>query len=156
MIIGTSYPVFNSGSNIINLEHSDFNPVIITPDFIEHDSILTGKRNFVNTHQYSDFSFNLYLWKYTDPIAKANSLLTYDGTIVNFQPYSDGQMLTKEDGSLLDFYLTMTFGYLRKITAYEIVTLTFTSLERSALVLKIGAYGAGYGKGGYGGGLYGV
>lgn len=156
MIIGQSYPVFTSSGVTVNLEHSDFNPIIITPDFIEHDSILTGKRNFVNTHQYSDFSFNLFLWKYVDPIGKANSLLTYDGAIVNFQPYSDQSALTKEDGSTLDFYLTIAFGYLKNLTKFDIATLTFTSMERSALVLKIGAYGSDYGEGSGGGGLYGV
>ncbi len=144
------------------LEHSDFKPILLAPDFIEHDSILTGKRNFVNTHNYSDLSITLYLWKYSDPIAKMNSLIAFDGSIVNFNPYSENssQMtqagLLKDDGSALDFYLSISFGYLKKITAYDIATLTFTCLERSTIVINLSGYGTKYGKDMGGGGLYGL
>jgi len=144
------------------LEHSDFKPILLAPDFIEHDSILTGKRNFVNTHNYSDLSLTLYLWKYTDPVAKVNSLISFDGAIVNFNPYSEFSSqqtqsgLLKDDGSALDFYLSITFGYLRKITAYDIATLTFTCLERSTVVIDLKGYGTKFGEGLGGGGLYGL
>lgn len=92
-LFGEGNVKFMSGLTTVELEHVVREGNFFKPAIITHESIITGKRTYSRNEKYFEFTLMCNIWKYSDPNAKADELLTYENTVVTFFPWSDGTMI---------------------------------------------------------------
>jgi len=147
MIWGASYSKFVSGVTTVELPNSILHPDFIKPDIIEHQSIISGKKNWINKGDYSEFKVQVNLFKYTDPNTTFNLVESYKFAQVTFYPHKDGQPMKDIFGSEIQFMIIKINAYsLRSKLLKDIIIITFRSDRFTQLVPGVyGGYGTGYG-----------
>ena len=91
MIFGNSNSKFVSGATTVDLPYSVLDPDWIMPDVLEHQSIISGKKNFINKGYYSEFKVQVNLFKYSDRI------LLNEGTGLPLLNEGTGESLLNEN-----------------------------------------------------------
>jgi len=115
MIFGTGAPRFTRGANVIDLDHASIiDARWAVPDRLERKSAVTGKRNFIRLGDYSEFTVQIELHRYTvtlngyTPQSKLEQIYLYykNSYEVKFQPHRDEPAIQNESGADVDFIIT--------------------------------------------------
>jgi len=149
MIFGNSNSKFVSGATTVDLPYSVLDPDWIMPDVLEHQSIISGKKNFINKGYYSEFKVQINLWKYANPNTSFDELESYKFSQVTFYPHKDSDPIKDIFGNESQFLISdIEPYYLTSTTQKDIALITFTADRYSSLitVAHLG-YGFGYGLG---------
>ena len=118
------------GDSVVTLEHSTMQGDYILPDIIEHKSIITGKKHFINNGDYSEFTVNVYLYKYADASAKFSEIYDYLHTNVYFWPHNDGKAISGSDSSPTEFFISdMSLSYLEDANYNDLLTIKFVASD---------------------------
>ena len=86
--VGTGTP----DSNTVEIGYSILTPTWNDPRVIEHQSAVSGKRNWITLGDYAQFKVTVYLYKYTFPSSKFSTLVSYLHQLVYFYPHVDGSV----------------------------------------------------------------
>ncbi len=92
--VGTGTP----DSNTVVLDYCILDPKWNDPRVIQHQSVISGKKNWITLGDYASFKVTVQLYRYTSPTpnAKFTTLMTYLHQLVYFYPHKDG--VTAGDG----------------------------------------------------------
>lgn len=146
-IFGTSYGKFVTGSNEVLFEHSGIIPSYLNSEWIEHISILTGIKHYLNLKDRSSFIVNINLFKYDDPTTKFAEIFQYKDDTVFFYPHADGDVIKDIYGSAVGFKMVeITPYYLTQDATYDVLKIKFESTDYHyyGAILSQG-YGHSYG-----------
>lgn len=120
-IWGIQHSRMTLGAVTVELEHSIIEPNFMLSDAIMHESALTGVRTWSKGHYLLEFSVMEYLFKYSDPVAKANEILALEDNVVSFTLAIDGALTH-------NMYLeAIEIHSLYKPYAYDVAVLNFKS-----------------------------
>jgi hypothetical protein len=106
-IFGVDHPSFVKDAATVDLEHFE-----VTKDEPEdfskkHQSVLTGKRTYVDKGEHWIFEGILNLWKYADPLTKYNEIWAYRKAVVDkLYRRSDNEAIKDVDDNFVTFKLT--------------------------------------------------
>jgi len=95
-IFGIGAPKFTGtgtpDSNTVTLDYAILDPDWNDPRLIEHQSVVSGKKNWITLGDYASFKVTVQLFRYTSPTpnVKFNTLMTYLHQLVYFYPHKDG------------------------------------------------------------------
>ena len=143
-IFGTTYSKFVSGSDTVLLEHSLLDPTMLELEYVEHKSVLNGKRNFITKGNRSEFKVTLFLFKYSNPTTKLNEVLDYEDSLVVFYPFVNGNPIQNEYGSNINFYLSnIELFFLTELAKHDVLVLTFTAQDYSSALIDTSQAGWG-------------
>ncbi len=147
MIFGTSYSKFVSGITTVELPYSVLDPSYMLPDVLVHQSVISGKKNFISKGDYSEFKVQINLWKYANPNATFNQLEGYKFSQVTFYPHKDGDPIKDIYGNEVQFLISdISEYYLTNTTQKDIALITFLS-DRYSRLTSASSLGYGYGYG---------
>lgn len=100
MIFGIGSPKFKGtgtpDSNVVTLSNSVINPTWDIPRVLEHQSVISGKKNYITLGDYASFVVTMNLFKYGTPTTTFNTIMSYFHQLVTFFPHVDG--VTSGDG----------------------------------------------------------
>jgi len=151
MIFGTANSKFVSGATTVDLPSSVLDPSYIIPEVIEHQSVVSGKRNWIPLGYYSDFKLQVNLFKYDDPNTSFNLIESYKFSKVTFYPHKDGDPIKDIFGNESQLLISdIEAYYLTNEFQKDIAIITFLS-DRYTRLTTLTHLGYGYGYGiGYG------
>ena len=133
-LFGESYSSFKYKEDTIEMPYSTLEADYSIPSEIEHQSIITGARHFVDSKDYSSFIVTVNLFKYPEPNIYAAKLMKYAKKLVKFAPHNFGVVknnLSKE----IDFYISSVVPFfLTSLEEYSGVVLFFTSVEPTTVM----------------------
>lgn len=106
MIHGVNEPKFLVGTTTVNLDNTVLDSSWGITDEIEQKSILNGEKTWVTLGDYAEFTVNVNLFKYADPVAKFQELYAYNHKDVDqFFPHRDGVAVQKATGGNCKFHI---------------------------------------------------
>jgi len=147
MIFGNSYSKFVSGATTVELPNSILDPDFVLPDLITHQSIMTGKLNYIKKGYYSFFKVMVYLYQRVDPNSDYAELESYRDNQVTFYPHKDGDPIKDIFGNETQFLLSnIESYYLTNTVLKDIALLTFKA-DRYTQLTPATSLGYGYGYG---------
>jgi hypothetical protein len=132
MIFGVQAPKFVYSSTTYNLDYVNVNPTFIDGDFIEHVSVITGKRFYILKGNYAEFTITMNLWKYTSPTPKAKfqELLGFyqNQYGVEFFPHRDAPSIKNSSNAVVLFRITNLEPFYLETAQYrDVLNITFKS-----------------------------
>lgn len=132
---------------LILMEHSNYEMEFPVLNKLEHTSILTGKKHFINLGYSAKFTITVNLFKYADPITTYNTLKSFEGHNIVFG-LGENNIGTFTDvfGNDADFYVNeVTPYYLTKTEFYDQVKIVLTSINYLNINEIFDGYGLKYG-----------
>jgi hypothetical protein len=121
-LFGTGHSAFDYSDKRIQLPYS-------IPDEIEHQSIFTGVKHFVNNVDYASFVVTINLFKYPDPHAYAKNLESYNKKTVLFAPHNGGVIKNKIGNEVGFFISNISPFFLENDEKIGGVAIFFTATE---------------------------
>jgi len=150
-IFGTSYPMISGSAGQVLLEHSKVNYNFITPDVIEHVSVLTGWRCYPYSKHQSNFQIDLLLCNYSSSesssLTKFNQVYSYKNQYFYFYPHSDWSASSDIYGDPIEYYMTQFSPYyLNNQNTYDGVIINISPRKNSVLTtVEQNGYGTAFG-----------
>jgi len=129
-LVGTGVP----DANTVVLGKSILYPNWSDPRLIEHQSVITGKRNWITLGDYASFKVKIYLDKEAAPGTVFNTLMTYSHQLVYFYPHKDGivdgdglgKPIKNSAGTQVKFFISKIYPYyLTNLDLYDMVNVEF-------------------------------
>lgn len=136
-IYGSSYPQFRSidanPNAVITLQNSIIKENWSRPQLVRNTSVLNKKDTWtILSTDHAQFIVTVFIWKYTDPATKMNTLMAYNHDRVNFMPHSDSGTYVKQDATTnAILYITKMEPFYMKTeppVLYDMLRITFESL----------------------------
>jgi hypothetical protein len=134
-MFGTGAPKFviNAGlenQSILLLNHITIKTDEPDTDLIEHKSVITGHRNFINLGKHWSFEIMLYLFKYAYPRNKYQQIKSFEGLTGLLYRHADGAPFKDKNQNNVLFMLTnIDESYLDTVKYKDLLTISFKSLE---------------------------
>ena len=121
MIFGSEEPKFITQTGVtVLLEHSNIEPNWMTPNLIEHPSVLNGHREWVEVSgEHAEFIVTVNLHKYASAENKFREIYLHRKEEVYFHPHKDKAAIRDADGNKVLFKIVeVTPFYLYYDEAY--------------------------------------
>ena len=121
MIFGSEEPKFVTQSGVtVLLGHSNIEPNWMTPNLIEHQSVLNGHREWIEVSgEHAEFSVTINLHKYPSAENKFREIYTHRNSEVYFHPHKDKAAIRDADDNRVLFKIVeVTPFYLYYDEAY--------------------------------------
>jgi len=134
MIFGTGAPKFIYNPTGLNEEVLLDYAIIIEDkpeaDFLIHESIFTGHREFINLGKYWTIKLNINLYKQTYAETYFNTIKQYEGLEVRFFRHRDGDYVKDNLGAEVPFFLeTIDESYYKTPDYKDLLTLKLKSTK---------------------------
>ena len=144
MLFGSSAPKFiyePSGANeTILLDYVVIMKDEPEEDFIIHQSIFTGHREFILKGKYWVVEMKLHLYKQGNPLVYYNTIKNYEGTNIRFFRHRDGDYLKDSTGAEVEMFLqSVDESYYQTLDYKDLLLLKFKSTEYVDLTQGLGA-----------------
>jgi hypothetical protein len=146
-IFGVDHPKFLSNLGALEFDNSVLDYAHIVPEVIEHNSVVNGNRNYLRNRFNSRFIIVVNLFKYADPEAKFNEIMSYKGQWGRFFPHKD------EDRAARTFQIVrMIPFYIESLVFFDKILIDIQSRQYTKVLGEAGYgdnYGGTYGKHGW-------
>lgn len=133
MIFGLGSPKFVYNATDYLLDYCTMDPSYISPDVVEHNSIISGHKEFVPKGDYAEFKLYINLFKYSNPRAKFEELYACNHKDVIFFPHREGIAIKKAGTSgvtdCLFFISEMLPHYLENLWKYDLLEITLKAKD---------------------------
>ncbi len=136
MLFGSEAPKFiydPTGSNTeVLLDYVVIEKDEPEEDFLMHQSIFTGHREFILKGKYWVVEMKIHVYKlgYTDGLAYYNTLKSYEGAKLRFHRHRDGDYLKDSNGAEVEMFLEyVNESYYNTVNYPDFVLLRFKSTK---------------------------